>query len=154
MFPFIFAVILIAPMNDGFQIEYYFKSILAAISLLIIFSLLIAILDVKILKVHYLKLNKRISKLFQSDIQSENLNMVKIGKYDVYILINSEGNYPIEFHIPRNQIDKMKHKPDFNLEKFTVDRMETYKIGESSSLMLKRNKRRVEKKIEAVTKYK
>jgi len=154
LFPSIFVIILLAPLSDGFQFKYYLKATICAVIMLLVITMLLAIIDVKIFKKYYLRLNDRVATLFNSTVQSENLNMVRIGKYDVYILINSEGNYPIEFHIPRKQIDKMKHKPDFKMEEYSIERIETYKIGQSSNLFLKRNKRIIEKKIAAVAGYK
>ena len=154
IFPRIIIVAIIAPIAGNFQYSNVLKATLFALAFSIVFSLLMSILEVTVIRNYYTKLNLKISRLFESTILSPNLNKVNIGKYEVYILINSDNYYTIEFHIPRSQINKMKHKPDFDFKNYTLDKIDTYKIAECSSLFLKRTKKIIIRKIEAVSKYK
>ena len=91
--------------------------------------------------------------LMNSRIESANLSITQIGKYDVYIRINKNKSSPIEFHIPRNQIDKMKHRPSFKYRDSKVGNMDTYLVGTSMGMFIKRNKRILEERIEEVSNY-
>lgn len=68
-----------------------------------IFALLFACFDLKILKSYYANLNLKTANLFQAEIYDYNHSITKMGKYDLYIKINKEEFYPIEFHVPKKK---------------------------------------------------
>lgn len=54
----------------------------------------------------------------------------------------------------KKKIDKKKHKPNFKYEDSNVFEVKTYLIEKSSSLFIKRSKKRIELKFKAVSGYK
>lgn len=152
-------LLIVSIIKNGTELGIFFKFVLFTILAPLVGAIFIAIIE-KIFSNSYLKLNQELATLFNAEIKFNNLSKTRIGKYDIYIYINKNTNAPIEFHIPRKQINKMKHKPKFEYRNsnlnlsFNSNKLKTYLVYSSGGFCLKRDKMKIEKLINEVSRYK
>ena len=118
-------------------------------------GLLFCLLEVKYIPWKKKSLTKKLIKVFDAEPISETVAYFKLGSFDFYTELEFNlrmsmyaGNVAIvNFHIPRQQIDRFPIKPDFKLRQAFCNGMATYKIYQTNGLGLKLAKRRFEKKL-------
>ena len=151
--------IVVLIIKNGTELDIFLKLVLFTILAPLVAAIFIAIIE-KLFSNSYLKLNEKVAALFNAKIIFNNLSKTRIGKYDVYIYINKNTNAPIEFHIAKKQINKMKHKPRFEYQdsslclNFNSNKLKTYLVYSSVGIWLKRDKMKIEKLINEVSRYK
>lgn len=101
------------------------------------------------------KLMSRIVDLFGAYPVDETTTRFNIGNLTIYtsiniqLLLSEHHGYTetIQFHVPRQQIDRLPTKPSFKLIKDDWNGVQTYLVYEASNLRLKKAKRKLEKKV-------
>jgi hypothetical protein len=101
-------------------------------------------------------LSKKIINTFNAKSISENILHFNVGGFDCYVRIEFQlsmsmysGNVEtISFHIPRNQIDNLHHKPDFKFVRDHCNGIETYRIYQTNGFGLTKANKYIQKRLQ------
>ena len=142
---------------EGFDKTQVGRSIVAIPIGSVILGLFFYWLEVKYIPWQRKRLTRKLIKIFGAKPISETVAHFKLGSFDFYTELEFNLKIPthagnvsiVNFHIPRQQIDRFPVKPDFKLRQAFYNGIATYKIYQTNGLGLKLAKRRFEKKLMA-----
>ena len=154
-FFFLLVIGAVNALSAGLSHIHIVDGLLAIVAGAAILATLFYFVEVKLIPGRKVKVLNKVISLFGAYPVTDTITKVTIAKLDMYIELkfdlhmSEHGAYSelVSFHIPKQQIDAMKTKPDFTYKHAVCNGIPTYMIYQTNSMGLKRAKKKIDTKL-------